>query len=110
MIYRIIKKPDTPSVVGRYTNNLIYKRLFPSFPSEIIEELGKLNPLTRPNTRKFRHHQWFEGNSGLPLLKQHIYAIVILMKSSSSWVNFERAVKRVFPIRGDQNELDLDDD
>lgn len=103
------KKPSTPSVVGKYTNELVYKRLFPGFPKELINELNKLNPKNKEGNRLLRHHQWFEDYKGLPLLKQHIYAIVTLMRSSASWTQFERAVKRAFPTEGDQNEMDLDD-
>ncbi len=103
------KKPQTPSVVGRYTNSLIYKRLFSGFPTELIEELQNLNPQNQTGNRRWRHHQWFQEHNGLPVLKQHISNIVTLMRASSSWSAFERAVKRAFPIRGDQEELNLDD-
>ena len=104
------KKPPTPGVVGKYTNNLIYKRLIPAFPQELIDELDGLNPQNSQGNRSLRHHQWFTEDRGLPLLKQHLYAIVILMKGSPTWASFERSVKRAFPIKGDQDELDMGDE
>lgn len=104
------KKPNTPSVVGKYTNNLIYQRLFSGFSKELVKELEKINPKNEIGNRLLRHHQWFEEHKGLPLLNVHIAIIIALMRGNTSWISFERSVKRAFPIKGDQDELNLDKD
>jgi hypothetical protein len=91
-------KVNRPSVVGKYTNDLVYERLAP----ELLTELEKLNPKTEKGTRKAKHHQWLTEDVGHPALAQHLYAIIGFMRASTSWEQFHRMVQRAFPKRNSQ--------
>ena len=51
-----------PPVVGKWTNEIVYDRLAPG----LLEELQKRNPKQRSGSRRYRHHQWFNIESGHP--------------------------------------------
>lgn len=100
------KKPPTPRLVGKITNDLIYKRLIPGFPRALLDELEKVNPSDK-NTgiRKYKHHQWFTVDEGLPLLRERINLVTGMMMASDSWGKFLRRLKKRFPRTGDQDEM-----
>ena len=89
-------KPTTPSVVGRYTDNFVYKRLAPG----ILEELRKRNP-----ERTVRHHQWFDPQKGHPKLIAHISGVIATMKLSNSWRECVNNMNRVYPMHWKEGEL-----
>ncbi len=88
---------NRPSIVGRYTNDIVYKRLAPN----IVEELEKRNPKNSSGNRRVRHHQWLTEDIGNPALAQHLYAVIALMKVSKNWDKFMSSLERVFPEQGD---------
>ena len=88
---------NRPSVVGRYTNDIVYKRLAPN----IIEELEIRNPKNSSGNRSVRHHQWLTEDIGNPALAQHLYAVIALMKASTSWDKFMSSLERALPKQGD---------
>ena len=98
------KKPRTPSVIGHYTNNYVYDRLAPG----VLEELKRRNPSDTKGSRKTKHHQWFNSDYGHPLLKEHLAAVIALMKASPNWTSFERNIERAFPKIGETINLNLD--
>jgi hypothetical protein len=89
-------KINRPSVVGRYTNDIVYERLAPS----ILDELRQRNPRNEKGHRKHRHHQWLTEDVGHPALAQHLYAVIGFMRASTSWDGFHRLLQRAFPKRG----------
>jgi len=95
---------NRPQIVGRLTNDIVYERL----ALGVLEELKKRTPRDEKGNTKFRFHQWLTEDFGSPKLIQHLYAVVALMKASSTWSQFSRALTRAFPRCGDQYELDLD--
>jgi len=97
---------NRPSVVGKYTNSIVYARLAPG----VLTELEKINPPSVSGTRKTKHHQWLTDDVGHPELSKHLHAVVALMKSSSDWEHFKRSISKAFPVYGQQNEFDLDDE
>ena len=97
------KHPPMPSLVGKITKQIIYKRL----PPGVLEELEKRNPKNEKGNRQVKHHQWFNPEYGHPKLKEHIASVIALMRASNNWVSFERSLKRAFPISGEQTELDV---
>ena len=99
------KKPPTPQLVGKFTNQLIYERLIPGFPRALLDELEKVNPVTGSGSRKSRHHQWFTLDKGLPLLHMHIGKVMGIMVSSNDWGDFTRKLKKGLPRIGDQTEM-----
>jgi hypothetical protein len=86
-------KVNRPSVVGKYTNDLVYERLAP----ELLTELEKLNPKGDKGNRKAKHHQWLTEDIGHPALAQHLYATIGFMRASTSWEQFYRMMQRAFP-------------
>ncbi len=98
-------KINRPSVVGHYTNDLVYERLAPG----VLPELQRLNPPGDLGRRKHRHHQWLTEDIGHPALAKHLMGVIALMRASSSWERLMRLIKRAFPKSGDQTDLDFDD-
>ena len=96
---------NRPSIVGRYTNNIVYERLAPG----ILQELQTRNPKDERGHRRAKHHQWFTEDVGHPALAQHLYAVIGLMRASATWDHFNRLLQRAFPRKGDTLELPLED-
>jgi hypothetical protein len=86
-------KVSRPSIVGHYTNDLVYERLAPG----LLEELKRVNPKTEAGHRKTKHHQWLTEEIGHPALAQHLYAVIGFMRASATWDNFYRMMQRAFP-------------
>jgi hypothetical protein len=86
-------KINRPSIVGHYTNDLVYERLAPN----ILEELEKRNPKDEKGNRPAKHHQWLTEDIGHPALAQHLYAVIGFMRASTNWDQFHRMVQRAFP-------------
>ena len=98
-----------PSVIGHYTNDIVYARIAPG----ILAELRRRNPVL-PGTgrRRHKHHQWFTTDIGHPKLTEYLVAVMALMRSSDSWRDFKYRLQRAFPAR-DQTLLlpfQFDDD
>jgi hypothetical protein len=82
-----------PSVVGRYTNDLIYSRLAPS----VLDELKKKNPKDAKGRRKHKNFQWLTADVGDPRLREHLASVITLMKASSTWKKFYHLLNRALP-------------
>ena len=82
-----------PSVIGHYTNNIIYKRLAPG----VLEQLRERNPVV-DGRRKHTHFQWLTGEIGHPKLRSHIDGVLALMRVSDTWEQFTALVKKAYPI------------
>lgn len=67
-----------PGVVGKYTNDLIYERLAPG----VLEELKRLTPRDERGRTKHRFFQRLTENVGHPRLREHLAAVIALMKAS----------------------------
>jgi len=89
-------KVNRPQAVAGYTNDFVYDRLVPG----IREELERLNPTNERGRRKHRHHQWLTDEVGHPALAQHLYAVIGLMRASTSWEQFTEMMDRAFPKKG----------
>ncbi len=94
-----------PSAVGKYTNDLVYQRLAPG----VLQQLKRRNPTDEKGRRKVRHHQWLTEDVGHPRLREHLAAVIALMKASTSWDQFRRALQRALPRYGSTMELPLED-
>jgi hypothetical protein len=84
---------NRPSVVGHYTNDLVYERLAPG----IVDELQRRNPRGESGNRPHKHHQWLTEDIGHPALAQHLYATIGFMRAATSWDQFYRMMQRAFP-------------
>jgi len=98
-------KLNRPSIVGTYTNDVVYERLAPG----LLDELKKRNPKQSSGGRRDKHHQWLTEEIGHPKLREHLIGVVAIMRSSSTWAGFQRALTRAYPRTGDQVELDLEE-
>ena len=95
-----------PSLVGKLTNNLVYKRLAPG----VLEELKKITPRDEKGRTKHRYHQRLTDDVGHPKLAQHLSNIITLMKASAGWSGFYRLVQRSLPRYGDTIPMIFDDE
>jgi hypothetical protein len=86
-------KVNRPSVVGKYTNDLVWNRLAPG----VLDELQRRNPKDEKGNRKSRHHQWLTEEIGIPALSQHLFATVGFMRAAANWDQFYRMMQRAFP-------------
>lgn len=96
---------NRPSVVGHYTNDVVYLRLAPG----ILDELRKRNPAEQ-GRRKQKHHQWLTEDVGHPALNQHIHTLLAFMRIAPNWPAFKRMVDKAFPKIGESFMLDLGED
>ena len=98
---------NRPSLIGKYTNDLVYERIAPG----VLDELKRINPVV-PETgrRQHKHHQWFTPDVGHPKLQQHLGGLLALMRLSTSWDSFRRKAENVFPKFGDTAHLGIDED
>lgn len=98
-------KPNRPSVVGKYTNDIVYERLAPN----ILEQLRRRNPPDEKHQRRSKHHQWLTEDIGHPALQRHLYMVIALMRSASNWETFYRSLQRALPKLNEQIPLALEE-
>ena len=96
---------NRPSVVGTYTNDLVYNRLAPG----LLAELKHLNPKDEHGKRKAKNQQWLTEDIGHPALQTHLSILIAFMKASPNWGAFVRMVERAFPKIGDTIPLALEE-
>ena len=94
-----------PSVIGHYTNNIVYARLAPG----VLKELRARNPVGPSGHRPAKHHQWFTTDVGHPKLREHLASVITIMKLSDTWDDFIVKLNRVFPRIDTTYEMPLDD-
>lgn len=92
-----------PAAVATYTNGLVYSRLAPG----VLDELREKNPKVR-GRRKHKHHQWLTPDTGHPKLKEHLHAVIALMKSSTDWDDFMMRLDLSLPVQTDQTTLNFE--
>ena len=95
-----------PSVIGKYTNDLVYERIAP----ELLKELQAKNPkLPESGRRQHKHHQWFNREYGHPKLLEHLSNVITLMRAAPSWNVFLRMLDRAFTKKNETIPLQIDD-
>jgi len=94
-----------PGVVGKYTNDLIYDRIAPG----VLEELKRITPRDEKGRTKHRYFQRRTEDVGHPRLREHLTAVIALMRASTKWGQFYRMMQRALPRYGDTIELPLDE-
>lgn len=92
----------SPSVVGKYINDLVYSRLGP----KVLDELRKVNPKNDKGNRRGKHHQWLTEDVGHPMLAQHLYSLITLMRGFDDWKEFYNFANRIYP-KYDKYQMDL---
>ncbi len=85
---------NRPSVIGKWTNTLIYEQL----PKGVLAELKKKTPKSRNGNNTARFHQSLTLDVGEPSLTAQITTIVAIFQVSDNmkemWSNFARLVER----------------
>ena len=94
-----------PRVLGRYTNDLVYERL----ARGVLDELRRRNPVMPYGSRKNKHHQWFTPDLGHPRLREHLAAVIALMKAAPNWTVFYRGLQRALPKKNETIPLPLEE-
>jgi len=95
------KSVKRPSVIGRYTEDLVYKRLAPG----VLKELKRLNPTDEKGHRKHKHFQWLTQHEGYWKLKSHLDTVTAFMRGSSTWDRFYRLLQRSLPQYGETIDM-----
>ncbi len=94
-----------PSVIGTYTNDIVYQRLAPG----VLDEIRARTPRDEKGRAKQHYHRWLTEEVGHPRLQEHIAAVIALMKAASTWRQFISMLNRALPKYGDTIPLGLDD-
>ncbi len=95
-----------PGVIGHWTNNIVYKRLAPG----VWNELNRLTPRNDKGRLKHKLFQRLTEQVGHPKLKEHLAAVVMLMKYSDNWQVFMARLDKEFPQWGETLMLPFPDD
>jgi hypothetical protein len=94
-----------PILVGKLTNGIVYERLAPG----VLDELKKKTPKDDKGRRVHKYHQWLTEDVGNPRLREHLAAVIALMRASATWDGFSRALERAFPKLGTTPPFQFDD-
>ncbi|MEQ1824115.1 MAG: P63C domain-containing protein [Fimbriimonadaceae bacterium] len=65
-----------PAFIGKLTKDLVYERLAP----DVVKELEMRNPVLPSGRRQHKHFQWLTVDQGHPKLKEHLYALIIMLR------------------------------
>lgn len=87
------KSSNRPRVIGKFTNEIIYKR----FPPGVLEELQRLNPANQRGRRGHKHFQHLTEEFGKSQLKSHLFHVTRLMKMCSTWDKFIFLLDQTLP-------------
>jgi hypothetical protein len=93
-----------PQYFGVLTNNIVYERLAPG----VLEELKKVTVRDEDGRPKHRYFQRLTSNVGYPKLREHLGAVVAVMKLSNQWGDFMLNLNRLYPRLGVTLELPFD--
>ncbi len=90
--YNSISK-KRPILAGRLTNDLVYQRLAPF----VLEELKKVTPRDDKGRLKHKYFQRLTEDVGHPRLREHLSAVIALMRAFEEWGVFYKAINRALP-------------
>ncbi|WP_437971480.1 P63C domain-containing protein [Sorangium sp. So ce260] len=84
---------NRPGVVGKWTTDIVYKRLAPG----VLQRLQEIIPRDSKGRLKFRFHQALTRDKGYLALKEHLASVTTIMKLADSWEWFMSKLDRVHP-------------
>ncbi len=93
-----------PQYFGVLTNDIVYKRLAPG----VLEELKRVTPKTETGRLKHKLFQRLTTNRGYPKLREHLGAVVAIMKLSGDWHDFKAKLDRLYPRQDIPTQLTLE--
>lgn len=94
-----------PQYFGVLTNEVVYKRLAPG----VLKALKDVTPRNDDGRPTAKYFQSLTANKGYHKLKEHLGAVVALMRISDSWQAFMSLLDRHYPRYGDTLPLPFDD-
>ena len=94
-----------PQYFGVLTNDIVYKRIAPG----VLDELKRVTPRDDETGRyKHKFFQRLTSNAGYPKLREHLGAVVAVMKLSNSYADFINKLDHMYPRYGDTLLLPLE--
>ena len=103
--YTVQSIKKRPGVVGKWTNELIYKRL----PSGVLEELKRRTPRSEKGNYTARFFQNLTPDIGHPELTAQIYKVIGIMRISKNWNDFKEKFTLISSREDGQLELEIED-
>ncbi|HIZ67740.1 MAG TPA: P63C domain-containing protein [Candidatus Streptococcus faecavium] len=103
--YTVQSIKKRPGVVGKWTNELIYKRL----PSGVLEELKRRTPRSEKGNYTARFFQNLTPDIGHPELTAQIYKVIGIMRISKNWNDFKEKFTLMSSREDGQLELEIED-
>jgi len=103
--YTVTGIKKRPSVVGRWTNKLIYEQL----PLGVLEELKNKTPKTDAGNYKARFFQSLTEDIGDAHLKSQLQSVITLLQVSDTWEQFMSSFNKLVDHRNGQLLLDMGD-
>lgn len=94
-----------PQVIGHLTNDIVYHRLAPG----VLTELKRITPKDSKGRRKHKFFQRLTDDVGHGKLREHLTAVITLMRASPNWVTFYRLLQRALPKYKQTLDLPFDD-
>ncbi len=74
-----------------------------------MAELKRITPRDEKGRTKHRYFQRLTEDVGHPRLREHLTAVIALMRASTRWDQFYRMLQRAFPKYMEQRPLDMED-
>ena len=93
-----------PGVIGKWTNELIYKQL----PKGVLEELKNRTPKSSEGNYTARFFQSLTPDIGHPALTAQIYKVIGLMNISKNWNEFKSNFNKMVNRNNGQTEIDFE--
>lgn len=94
-----------PQYFGALTNDIVYKRLAPG----VLSELKNVTPRNEKGRPTAKYFQSLTANKGYHKLKEHLGAVVALMRISDTWDDFMKLLNKHYTRYGDTIPLPYDD-
>ena len=94
-----------PSIIGKWTNKLIYEQL----PKGVLEELKVKTPKSPEGNYTARFFQSLTPDIGHPELTSQIYKVIGIMQISDNWNDFISNFNRMISRESGQMEINFDD-
>lgn len=92
-----------PGVVGRWTNDLIYKQL----PKGVLDELKKKTPKSEAGNYTARFFQSLTPDVGDPSLQAQINSVITLFQISDTWQDFTARFNKLVQRRSGQIDINF---
>lgn len=93
-----------PQYFGVLTNDIVYRRLAPG----VLEELKNVVARNEEGRPTVKYFQKLTTNIGYPKLREHLGAVVAVMKLSDNYQDFIHKLDRIKPRYGEQMLLPLE--